>query len=174
MMRTYLFFAASSMVAITNAIDLEQVQNTYEADNLSQLFAQLDAIPPMDVTKILEKAERTLNDIEGLDEFEDGTEPSVEFSNECSDACKAAHNQAMELEKEIRTRKDMLKKIESVYDRLTTSTGLPMCKKFVFGSAGLKRDEESVEGKQSPAATFKEPVIDAVKGQVAAEDKKKA
>ena len=172
MMRTYLFFAASSMVAITNAIDLEQVQNTYEADNLSQLFAQLDDATKMDV--MISKAESTANEIEGLDEFEDGTEPSVEFSNECSDACKAAHNQAMELEKEIRTRKDMLKKIESVYDRLTTSTGLPMCKKFVFGSAGLKRDEESVEGKQSPAATFKEPVIDAVKGQVAAEDKKKA
>ena len=172
MMRTYLFFAASSMVAITNAIDLEQVQNTYEADNLSQLFAQLDDATKMDV--MISKAERTANEIEGLAEFEDGTEPSVEFSNECSDACKAAHNQAMELEKEIRTRKDMLKKIESVYDRLTTSTGLPMCKKFVFGSAGLKRDEESVEGKQSPAATFKEPVIDAVKGQVAAEDKKKA
>ena len=172
MMRTYLFFAASSMVAITNAIDLEQVQNTYEADNLSQLFAQLDDATKMD--DMISKAERTANEIEGLDEFEDGTEPSVEFSNECSDACKAAHNQAMELEKEIRTRKDMLKKIESVYDRLTTSTGLPMCKKFVFGSAGLKRDEESVEGKQSPAATFKEPVIDAVKGQVAAEDKKKA
>ena len=172
MMRTYLFFAASSMVAITNAIDLEQVQNTYEADNLSQLFAQLDDATKMDV--MISEAERTANEIEGLDEFEDGTEPSVEFSNECSDACKAAHNQAMELEKEIRTRKDMLKKIESVYDRLTTSTGLPMCKKFVFGSAGLKRDEESVEGKQSPAATFKEPVIDAVKGQVAAEDKKKA
>ena len=48
MMRTYLFFAASSMVAITNAIELEQVQNTYEADNLSQLFAQLDAISAMD------------------------------------------------------------------------------------------------------------------------------
>ena len=172
MMRTYLFFAASSMVAITNAIDLEQVQNTYEADNLSQLFAQLDDATKMDV--MISKAESTANEIEGLAEFEDGTEPSVEFSNECSDACKAAHNQAMELEKEIRTRKDMLKKIESVYDRLTTSTGLPMCKKFVFGSAGLKRDEESVEGKQSPAATFKEPVIDAVKGQVAAEDKKKA
>ena len=172
MMRTYLFFAASSMVAITNAIDLEQVQNTYEADNLSQLFAQLDDATKMDV--MISKAERTANEIEGLAELEDGTDTSVEFENECSDACKAAHNQAMELEKEIRTRKDMLKKIESVYDRLTTSTGLPMCKKFVFGSAGLKRDEESVEGKQSPAATFKEPVIDAVKGQVAAEDKKKA